>query len=183
MLMAMRARMTRWLSGAAIGLGAACGGESNAPPPRSVAAPVASATADSAAPVASAPPSATTARPPKDFIQAGTGNVDPVDRGVIASADQPLLKVAGDRSRACVAAHQGRLRLRFKVTLADDGTPSAELRAAEGDLGAAEAKCILDALSRGRYTKPGTPVGPAVTKRFFEVRVETGMEPQEFQVD
>ena len=119
----------------------------------------------------------------KAFVHAGYGDVDPVDPGVIASADRPVIKAASDRAQACLKAHTGPLRLRVKVTLADDGTPSAELRAAEGNLTAPESKCVLDALSRGRYTKPGTPSGTMVTKRFFNVRVESGLDPQEFQVD
>ena len=106
----------------------------------------------------------------------GARRVEPVDPGVVASADQPLLKAAGDRAKACVAAHKGPLRMRLKVTLADDGSPSAELLAVDGSLTAPESKCVLDALSRGRFTKPGTPVGPAVTTRFFDVRVETGLD-------
>lgn len=157
----------------------ACGG-ATPPPHDAVALPATTSAPDRAA---APPPPPTVDDPTRAFIQNGARDVDPEDPGVFASADRPTLDAATARAKACLTTAKVKARLRTKIVLSDDGTPTAELLAVEPAITSPVARCVLDALARGRYTKPGTASGANVTKRFFYVRVEVVDPPQEYQVD
>jgi hypothetical protein len=120
-----------------------------------------------------------------DFLHGGARDVEPVDPGVVADADRQTLEAATKRARACItSAKLTDVRLLFRITLADDGTPHAELvRLEGGPLTASVSTCALRALESGRYTKPGTSTAHGPTKHFLLVHIEERPAPQEYQVD
>ena len=157
---------------------AACG-EPSRPPETSIA-------------LASPPVSADRAAPPvrdagSEVVEptpSGARDVVPVDPGVLAPSDRPTLDAAVARANACLASTKVDLRLLFRITLDDAGTPHAELVATEGDaLTAATSTCVLRALETGRYAKPATATPQGPTKRFILVHLDRRRPPQEYQVD
>ncbi len=157
-----------------------------------LAAPVAIAV-DPSAPRSDASAPATPADPPlpaypghdpyENFVHAGNRDVEPEDPGVLAPADAPLLKSSTERARTCLGKAKVKGRVHVKVSLSDEGRPSAEPLDADRWVPGMVVKCVLGALAQGRYTRPGTKTPEGITKRFILVRIEFGMEPQEYQVD
>ncbi len=184
----MRAPVATALLGAGFlaALGA-CG--ANATEPRAVvlASPTSASDAGASTPAeheAPAPDAGAVDTGVRDFAASGARDVEPVDPGVVATSDRSLLETATQRAHACVASAKLVVRLLFRITLADDGTPHAELvRVEGGPLTASVSTCALRALEVGHYTKPGTATPQGPTKRFILVHVDQLPAPQEYQVD
>jgi hypothetical protein len=177
---------------------AACGASKPSPPsPSPSPSPASTPSTPTAALVGSAAPhpsaSSTEAAESKGeltkeqlqrFVQAGfeASRAEPEDPGVIAVADRPLLKSSKWRAQLCLSKAKVRGSVKAKISLSDEGKPSAEPLSTDREIPAAVVRCILDALAYGRYTRPGTQTKEGITKRFIHVRVEQGME-EEYSVD
>jgi hypothetical protein len=111
------------------------------------------------------------------------GNESPNDRRVLAPADRQLLAESKQRAQVCLAKAKVRGRMRVNIELDEEGAPNPMPEFVEQTISATVARCVIDALGRGRYARPGVRTSEGITVGTIAVTIESGLEPQEFQVD